>query len=69
MARCDFLWQYCLPSAMCIIRVEGGLAVVVGKMIEELAFFLVPDLILRGRILGMEIGFRMAAMTSDLSLS
>jgi hypothetical protein len=48
------------------------LAVVVGSkgiiMIEELAFFRVLDLILRGRISGMVIGIRMAATTSDLSL-
>lgn len=73
MARCDFLWQYCLPPAMQITRVEGGLAAVVGskgiKMIEELAFFLDLDLILRGRILDTEIGFRMVAMMSALSLS
>jgi len=73
MARCDFLWQYCLPPAMRIIRVEGGLAVVVGskgiKMIEEPAFFLVLDLILRGRILDTETGFRTVAMMSALSLS
>lgn len=73
MARCDFLWQYCLPSATIrTTREEGVVDVVVGNkgsiMIEELAFFRVLDLILRGRILGMVIGFRMATAMNVLSL-
>ncbi|KAL9327496.1 hypothetical protein ACSQ67_002499 [Phaseolus vulgaris] len=52
---------------------RGALAAVVGskgiKMIEEPAFFLVLDPILRGRILDTEIGFRTVAMMSALSLS
>lgn len=72
MARCGFLWQYCLPPATRITRAGEDLAVGVGSLgtrtIEELAFFRVLDLILRGIILGTVIGFRMAAMMNDLSL-
>jgi len=55
MTRFDFLWQFCLPPAIWMIRVDGIPAAVIGgkgiKMIEELAFFLVVDVILRGRII------------------